>query len=59
MRLIPVTAVVSVAIGLASGGSLRDFPGSSLRWWWIGLAGIAVRFVELRSMLADTGSAPR
>ena len=52
MRLILVTVLVSVAVGLATGGSLRDFPGQPIRWGGVALAGVAAQFVVLRGSWA-------
>jgi len=35
--------VVGLAIGLARGGSLLNLATTHWRWWWLGLAGLAVQ----------------
>jgi hypothetical protein len=38
--------LVSVIVGFATGGSLRNFPSIPLRAWWLALAGVALQFVN-------------
>jgi hypothetical protein len=45
MRLILLTVLVALGVGLLTGGSLRDFPTIKTRWWWLALAGVAMQFV--------------
>jgi hypothetical protein len=45
MRLILLTVLVALGVGLATGGSLREFPTLKTRWWWLALAGVAMQFV--------------
>jgi hypothetical protein len=45
VRLILLTVVVALGVGLISGGSLRDFPTVKTRWWWLALVGVAMQFV--------------
>jgi hypothetical protein len=44
--LILVTLVVGAIVGLATGGSLANFPSIQLRRWWLAAAGIALQFVN-------------
>ncbi|HEY7401019.1 MAG TPA: DUF5317 family protein [Actinomycetota bacterium] len=52
MRLILLTVLVSLAIGLLAGGSLRDFPAIRSRWTWLVLVGAALQFAPIRGTLA-------
>jgi hypothetical protein len=45
MRLILLTVLVALGVGLLTGGSLREFPTIKTRWWWLALAGVAMQFV--------------
>ena len=45
MRLILLTVLVALGVGLLTGGSLRDFPTVKTRWWWLALVGVAMQFV--------------
>ena len=47
MRLILLTVVVALTIGLLAGGSLREFPTVKTRWWWLALVGVAMQFVTV------------
>jgi hypothetical protein len=47
MRLILFTLTASAAIGLATGGTFREFPSVRLRWWWLALLGVALQFLPL------------
>lgn len=48
MRLILVTVLVFVAVGLATGGSLRNFPGERIPWGGVALTGVAAQSVVVR-----------
>jgi hypothetical protein len=50
--LIVTTVAVAIAAGLASGGSLRDFPSVRLRALWLALAGVALQYLVIRGPLA-------
>jgi len=52
MRLILLTVLASLAIGLLAGGSLRDFPAVRIRWTWLVLIGVGLQFVAVRGTLA-------
>jgi hypothetical protein len=52
MRLILLTVLVALAIGLLAGGSLRDFPTAPIRWSWLVLVGVALQFAPVRGALA-------
>ena len=45
MRLILLTVVVAIVVGLLAGGSLAEFPTIKTRWWWLALIGVAMQFV--------------
>jgi hypothetical protein len=47
MRLILLTVLVALGAGLLAGGSLREFPTISTRWWWLAFAGVALQFVTV------------
>jgi hypothetical protein len=44
--LIACTLAMGVAVGLALGGSLRDFPTVRLRSWWLAALGIVMQFLN-------------
>jgi Family of unknown function (DUF5317) len=44
--LIALTVIVGIVIGLALGGSLRDFPTIGVRWWPLALLGVLLRFLS-------------
>ena len=46
MLLIACTLALGVALGLALGGSLREFPTVRLRSWGLAAAGIAMQFLN-------------
>jgi hypothetical protein len=50
--LIVATVAAAIAVGLATGGSLRDFPTVRLRALWLALAGIALQYLVVRGSLA-------
>jgi hypothetical protein len=50
--LILATVIVAFAIGLAAGGSLRDFPTLRLRMWWLAIAGIVLQLAPASGDLA-------
>jgi hypothetical protein len=52
MRLILLTVLVSLAVGLLAGGSLRDFPAVKIRWSWLVLVGVGLQFAAVRGTLA-------
>lgn len=52
MRLIFLTVVVAVIVGLMTGGSLRAFPSISIRLWWLAVAGIALQLLPGRGAIA-------
>ena len=52
MRLILVTLVASLAVGLAAGGSLREFPAVRIRWAWLALLGVVLQFLVVDGTLA-------
>lgn len=52
MRLILLTVLASLAIGLLAGGSLRDFPAVRIRWSWLVLVGVGLQFAAVRGTLA-------
>lgn len=45
MRLILLTMVASIVVGLAAGGSLRGFPHARPRWPWLALLGVALQLL--------------
>src|SRR5204863_1064113 len=45
MRLILLTVVAAIVVGLLAGGSLAEFPTIKTRWWWLALIGVAMQFV--------------
>ena len=45
MRLILLTVLVALVVGLLAGGSLLEFPTVKTRWWWLALVGVAMQFV--------------
>src|SRR5215210_5352910 len=45
MRLILLTVLVALVAGFLTGGTLRDFPTITTRWWWLALVGVAMQFV--------------
>jgi hypothetical protein len=47
VRLIVATVAVFFAIGLATGGSVRNLTAEKIRWGWLALAGVVVQFVVL------------
>ena len=47
MRLIVITIVAAVIVGLLAGGSFRYFPSIPLGWWSLALAGIVLQFLPL------------
>lgn len=47
MRLILATVAVFFAIGLATGGSVRNLTAERIRWGWLALAGVVVQFIVL------------
>jgi hypothetical protein len=44
--LIAITLIVGILLGLALGGSLRDFPTIGVRWWSLALAGVVLQFLN-------------
>ena len=46
MRLILLTVLLALAAGYLSGGTLRDFPTVTTRWWGLALVGVAMQFVN-------------
>jgi hypothetical protein len=50
--LIIGTVAVAIAIGLASGGSLRQFPTVRVRAMWLALAGVVLQYLVVRGSLA-------
>jgi hypothetical protein len=52
MRLILLTVLASLAIGLLAGGSLRDFPAVKTRLTWLILIGVGLQFAAVRGTLA-------
>jgi hypothetical protein len=50
--LILATVAIALAVGLASGGSLRDFPTVRVRSLWLALAGVVVQYLIIRGSLA-------
>jgi Family of unknown function (DUF5317) len=44
--LIALTLIVGILLGLALGGSLRDFPTIGVRWWPLALAGVVLQFLN-------------
>jgi hypothetical protein len=50
--LIVTTVAVAIAAGLATGGSLRDFPTVRLRALWLALPGVALQYLVIRGSLA-------
>jgi hypothetical protein len=52
MRLILLTVLVSIFIGLLAGGSLRDFPTVQSRWTWLVLVGAVLQFAPVQAAVA-------
>jgi hypothetical protein len=52
MRLILLTVLASLAIGLLAGGSMRDFPAVKTRATWLVLVGVGLQFAAIRGTLA-------
>ena len=52
MRLILLTVVVAVIVGLVTGGSLRAFPSIPLRWWWLAVAGVVLQLLPGQGAIA-------
>jgi len=50
--LIVTTVALATAAGLATGGSLRDFPTVRLRALWLALPGVALQYLVIRGSLA-------
>jgi hypothetical protein len=44
--LIALTLIVGIVVGLALGGSLREFPTIGIRWWPLALVGVAMQFLD-------------
>jgi uncharacterized protein DUF5317 len=47
VKLIIVTIVAAVIVGLLAGGSFRYFPSIPLGWWSLAIAGIVLQFLPL------------
>jgi hypothetical protein len=47
VRLILFTVIGAFLLGLAAGGTVRDFPSLRLRWWGLAFTGVALQFVPL------------
>ena len=47
MRLILITIIGAVIVGLLAGGSFRSFPSIPLAWWALAIAGVVLQFVPL------------
>jgi hypothetical protein len=50
--LIVTTVAVAIAAGLATGGSLRDFPTVRLRALWLAVPGVVLQYLVIRGSLA-------
>jgi hypothetical protein len=52
VSLILITVALATIVGLATGGSLREFPSIPLRWWGVAIAGVALQVAPTPASLA-------
>ena len=53
MKLILITIVAAVIVGLLAGGSFRYFPSIPLGWWSLAIAGVVLQFLPLTGNAGD------
>ena len=53
LRLLGISLVAAVVIGLLAGGRLSNLAENRFRWGWVGMAGVILQFVPISGAAGD------